>query len=312
MPKRLRSSAGFYKIEMITIEKILAQFPPAAFTGNRQQTIKKVVELPAIRENADALSWCNVKNIPLLNDIFQGTLITPVLPRDFHKQPGVNYIEAENPRQYFLYVLKAFFEEKKPAGIASTASIAPGVILGDQVTIGHNVVIENGCTIGNHTSIGHNTVIFSHTQIGHHVSIGSNCTIGGNGFGYEKNNEQQYEMLPHIGNVIIHDHVEIAHNVCIDRAVLSSTVLHENVKVDNLVHIAHNVVIGKNSLIIANSMIGGSTVIGENVWVAPSSSIINKITIGNNALVGMGAVVIKPVNEGETVIGNPARPLQKK
>ncbi|MNL41568.1 UDP-3-O-acylglucosamine N-acyltransferase [compost metagenome] len=92
---------------------------------------------------------------------------------------------------------------------------------------------------------------------------------------------------------------------------MGSTILNENVKVDNLVHIAHGVVVGKNSLIIANAMIGGSTIIGENVWIAPSSSLINKINVSDNAVVGLGAVCLKSVSTGDVVVGNPAKSIKK-
>jgi UDP-3-O-[3-hydroxymyristoyl] glucosamine N-acyltransferase len=150
-------------------------------------------------------------------------------------------------------------------------------------------------------------VLLKGTHVGDDVIIGCNNTIGGTGFGYEKNEAGNYTVMPHLGNVVIHNKVEIGNNTCIDRAVIGSTIIGENVKIDNLVHIAHGVVIGKNSLIIANAMIGGSTVIGENCWVAPSASIINKGQIGDQATVGMGAVVTKPVEKDATVAGNPAR-----
>ena len=118
--------------------------------------------------------------------------------------------------------------------------------------------------------------------------------------------------MPHIGNVHLKENVEVGNNVCIDRAVMGSTLLSENVKVDNLVHIAHGVKIGKNSLIIANSMIAGSVEIGENVWVSPSSSIRQKLIIENDALIGMGAVVVKNVEPSSVVAGNPAKPFPKK
>jgi UDP-3-O-[3-hydroxymyristoyl] glucosamine N-acyltransferase LpxD len=168
-------------------------------------------------------------------------------------------------------------------------------------------VIEKDCTIGTRSKIGHNTVLLRGTQVGDDVIIGCNNTIGGTGFGYEKDDEGNYTIMPHLGNVVIHNKVEIGNNTCIDRAVIGSTIIGENVKIDNLVHIAHGVVIGKNSLIIANAMIGGSTVIGENCWVAPSASVINKGQVADNATVGMGAVVTKPVEKNSTVAGNPAR-----
>lgn len=101
--------------------------------------------------------------------------------------------------------------------------------------------------------------------------------------------------------------VEIGNNVCIDRAVLGSTVIGENVKIDNLVHIAHGVVIGENSLIIANSMIAGSCEIGKNVWVSPSVSVIQNTQIEDNALLGMGSVVIRNVDANTIVAGVPAK-----
>jgi UDP-3-O-[3-hydroxymyristoyl] glucosamine N-acyltransferase len=295
------------------IQEIISRFKPSKFTGNNDAIALSVVELGILNQQIDALSWCNQKNLLILATVTSGTVICPLLNQDFIKNSNVNYIEVENPRLYFLTIIKTFFaKEDMVLGISPSAKIGANVSLGKNISIGENVVIEDGTIIGDNTKINHNTVVFRNTKIGNNVSIGCNCTIGGAGFGYEKNENGEYEMLPHIGNVVIENNVEIAHNVCIDRAVLSSTILHENVKVDNQVHIAHNVVIGKNSLIIANSMIGGSTVIGENVWVAPSASLINKITVDDNSVIGMGAVVIKPVAKNEVVAGNPAKPLIKK
>jgi UDP-3-O-[3-hydroxymyristoyl] glucosamine N-acyltransferase len=298
---------------MVKIQEIISRFKPDKYTGNESASVINVVELGILNQHPQALSWCNQKNISLLKTIINGTVICPLLDHDFAKNDHVNYLEVENPRLYFLNVVKTFFtKDEMPKGISKTARIGTNVVLGKGVSIGENVVIEDGSSVGDNSTIGHNTVVFRNTKIGQNVSIGCNCTIGGAGFGYEKNEKGEYEMLPHIGNVVIENNVEIAHNVCIDRAVLSSTILHENVKVDNQVHIAHNVIIGKNSLIIANSMIGGSTVIGENVWVAPSASLINKITVDDNSVIGMGAVVLKSVAKNEIVAGNPAKPLIKK
>ena len=145
------------------------------------------------------------------------------------------------------------------------------------------------------------------TIIGNNVTIGCNNTIGGIGFGYEKDEFGEYKLIKHIGNVVINDGVEIGNNTCIDRGVIGSTIIGENCKIDNLVHIAHGVNIGKNSLIIANSMIAGSVTIGENVWVAPSTSIINGISIGNNSMTGIGALIIKEIKDSELHIGSPAK-----
>ena len=120
-----------------------------------------------------------------------------------------------------------------------------------------------------------------------------------------------FELIPHIGNVVIKDNVDIGNNTCIDRAVLGSTILEENVKVDNLVHIAHGVSVGRNSVVIANAMVAGSVKIGSNSWIAPSSSILNKKDVGDNSLVGMGAVVTKSIEDNTIVAGNPAKFIRK-
>lgn len=160
----------------------------------------------------------------------------------------------------------------------------------------------------NNTQIGKNTVL-KNCIIGDNVIIGANCSIGFQGLGIEMGDEG-YERFPHIGKVIIEDNVEIGSNVCIDRGSLGDTVIKSGVRVDNLVHIAHNAIIGHDTAIIANAMIAGSTVIGDNAWIGPGSSIIDGVTIGDNALVGIGAVVLSDVETGATMIGNPAKRMK--
>jgi UDP-3-O-[3-hydroxymyristoyl] glucosamine N-acyltransferase len=173
------------------------------------------------------------------------------------------------------------------------------------------VIIEANCKIGNNTTILHNTSILEGTTIGSQVTIGCNNTIGNYGFGYEKDVEGDYFPLYHVGHVIIHDHVEIHNNTCIDRGVLGPTEIHENVKIDNLVHIAHGVIIERNSLVIANAMIAGSSLVGENSWIAPSVSIKNKVIIARDTMTGIGAVILKNTESNQTYIGNPATTLEE-
>ena len=111
--------------------------------------------------------------------------------------------------------------------------------------------------------------------------------------------------------MIIEDFVEVGSNTSIDRGSLGNTIIKEGAKIDNLVHIAHNVIVGKSCLVIANSMIGGSTIIDDFSWIAPSASILNQVKIGKNVTVGMGAVVTKSIPDGETWTGVPAKPMQE-
>ncbi len=222
---------------------------------------------------------------------------------------GKTIVISDNPKADIIAFCKHFLDfqkELKVSKIHPSAAIGENVVMGKNVTIGAFVEIAAGCTIGDCADIGSGTVI-KNADIGSHVEIGSNTVIGGTGFGYAKmENSEAYAQFPHYGRVLIHNRVAIGSNTCIDRGSLSDTVIEEGVKIDNLVHIAHNVRIGKNSLVIACSMIAGSTVIGENCWIAPASTIRNAITVGKNATIGLAATVTKDVEEGRTVMGSPA------
>jgi UDP-3-O-[3-hydroxymyristoyl] glucosamine N-acyltransferase len=294
---------------MIYIHEILKNISYLKFIGNDKNHIDKPVSFKPENKDPHVLMWVSNQNIEKLKEATAGTIICSDLFTAFHKD--CNYIVTSNPRLTFQEVLTKFFVQKENAYISEKATIHPTVKIGNDVTIGHNVVIEKDCLIGDSVQIDHNTVIRYGTEIQNNVKIGANCTIGGVGFGYELDEGKKYVVIPHLGNVILKSFVEIGSNTCIDRAVLGSTILEENVKVDNLVHIAHGVVIGENSLIIANSMIAGSTKIGKNVWVAPSASILNKKTISDNSYIGMGAVVLKDVAENQTIVGNPGKALVK-
>lgn len=294
----------------LKVKDILREIEYIEFSGNDDQHIEKPISLEVSNTDPNVLVWVNTKNISLLEKTKAGVIIAPKEALEVKVNSNCQIIYVENPRRTFMQVLNTFFVKKKEHNISSKAVIDPSVILGKNVSIGANVVIEAHCEIGTNAVIDHNTVIKENTIIGENVIIGSNNTIGGAGYGYEKNEEGQFEFIPHLGNVIIKDFVEIGNNTCIDRAVLGSTILEQNVKVDNLVHIAHGVHAGVNSMIIANSMIAGSVKIGANAWIAPSASVLNQKSIGDNALIGMGAVVLKDVPDGKIFIGNPARDLK--
>jgi UDP-3-O-[3-hydroxymyristoyl] glucosamine N-acyltransferase len=298
---------------MLPLSAILEQLPTLTFIGNETNIIKEVVSFSLENCKENTLSWVNDKNVAQIIHLQAGTIICSekaleILAKENAHQ-NVNFLIVSNPRKYFADILREFFAPKIAYSIAQSAKIHESVQLGNPIFIGENVVIEANCKIGNNCRIGHNTILHSHTQIADNVIIGCNNTIGGVGFGYEKDEKGQYILMPHIGNVKIEKNVEIGNNSCIDRAVMGSTLLKENCKIDNLVHIAHGVVIGRNSLVIANSMIAGSAIIGDNVWVAPSVSVLNKNTVGDNAFLGMGAVIIREVAENEKVVGNPGRKI---
>jgi len=293
------------------VKEILESIKYIKFIGDQNIEIERVVSITEIGNVLNAISWCNDNNSELLKNCVSTSVIIISNNIEIESNQFKNYIIVENPRRTFQEILINFFMETRKAQRSPTAVIDSSSVYGDNVFIGHNVVIEANCKIGNNVAILHNTIIFKGTIIGNNVTIGANNTIGGVGFGYEKNNSGDFELIPHIGNVIIKDKVDIGNNTCIDKAVLGSTIIEENVKIDNLVHIAHGVHVGRNSVVIANAMVAGSVNIGENSWIAPSASILNKKNIGTNSLVGLGAVVTKDVEDNTIVAGNPAKFIRK-
>jgi len=135
------------------------------------------------------------------------------------------------------------------------------------------------------------------------LETGSHNVIGGCGFGYERDENGIPYRIPHLGNVVIGKHVSIGSNVCIDRGVIGSTVIGDYTKIDNLVHVAHNVEIGKRCLIVAGTVIGGSAKIGDDCFLGINCSIKQKVKIGSGVIVGMGAVVLSDVPDGTIVKG---------
>jgi UDP-3-O-[3-hydroxymyristoyl] glucosamine N-acyltransferase len=149
------------------------------------------------------------------------------------------------------------------------------------------------------------------------IIIGENCEIcktavlGNDGFGFEPDENGDLVFFPHFGDVKVGNNVRIGSHTCVDRGNLNDTIICDNVKIDNLVHIAHNVKIEKNTLVVAGSVICGSVNIGENCFIGANSTIREHLTIGNNVIVGMGSVVTKNIPDGEIWAGNPAKFLKK-
>ena len=226
----------------------------------------------------------------------------------------------------FAKLLEAYSQFKRPRpGVHASAVIDSTVVVGENVHIGAGVVIEAGASVGNnavimaqsylgeHVKIGDFTTIHPGVKIYSECVIGANCTlhagviIGADGFGFAPQADNQYAKVPQIGNVVIEDHVEIGANTTIDRATLGSTIIREGVKLDNLIQIAHNVEIGKNTVIAALTGIAGSTKIGENVMIGGQVGIAGHLTIANGvkiaAQTGISASVLK---EDVVMQGTPA------
>lgn len=219
------------------------------------------------------------------------------------------YILVANARATFLRVVRDLFLPPIVPEISPTARIHPSARIGKECYIGDFCLIGAGVTLGDCCVVHSGVQIYAGATIGNNVTIYSGTVIGADGFGYERNDAGELEKFPHIGSIVIEDDVEIGANTCVDRGTLGNTFIGRGSKIDNLCHIAHNVRVGRNSMIIANAMIGGSTVIGDGCWVAPSACLRDGISIGNNATVGMAALVTKSVPDNAVVAGSPARDI---
>lgn len=223
-------------------------------------------------------------------------------------------LHVNNPRREYAVLLDYMLKHNPLAMKYKTLENC--IVIGENTVIGNDTIIEPNVFIDNDVKIGDNCIIMSGVKIKGNVIIGDNtvirenAVIGGQGYGIERDEDGFTIRIPHLGGVIIGDNVEVGALTAIAAGTIEPTIIEEYVKIDNLVHIAHNVKIGKGSMIIACAEISGSVEIGENVWVAPNACVINKVKIGSNSTIGMGAVVIKNVPEKATVTGNPAETLE--
>jgi UDP-3-O-[3-hydroxymyristoyl] glucosamine N-acyltransferase len=235
-------------------------------------------------------------------------------------------IRVANARVAWARVLPLFFPpEEHPGGIHPsaviadsaqidpTAHIGPNCVLGARVRVGARSVLKGGnhlgddCQVGDDVCLFPNVVLYQRTQLGHRVVIHAGSVIGSDGFGYVVDQGRHRKML-HLGHVIIHNDVEIGANVAVDRGALNATVIGEGTKIDNLVHIAHNVVMGRHCLILGQVGIAGSTSLGDYVVVVSQSGIADHLKLGNQVIVGAKSGVMRDVPDGGRVLGIPAAP----
>ena len=200
------------------------------------------------------------------------------------------------------------------ATIGKECKIGAGCYIGKDVILGDAVVLYPNVTIFDETKIGNNTVVWSGTVIRERCDIGNNCifhnnvSIGADGFGYRSSDDGRgLVKIPQIGNVVIGNDVEIGANSCVDRGKFSSTIIGDGCKIDNLVQIAHNCVMGRSCIMAGNSGLAGSVTLGDGVIIGGSASIKDHLTLHSGVVVGAGSGVIKDVPAGKTVLGYPAQ-----
>jgi UDP-3-O-[3-hydroxymyristoyl] glucosamine N-acyltransferase len=242
-----------------------------------------------------------------------------------HKVAKVNHkkqhlILVDNPRLAFIRVVNRIKnddsrreEEKMLTGISHTAVISENAKIGTDCYIGNFVVVGDNCSIGDKTIIHDRVSLVQNCDIGRDCIIQSGATIGSDGFSFERDYDTlELEKFPHLSGVKIGNNVEICANSSIARGSLSDTVIGEDSKLDALVHVAHNVIIGRHCELTAGTIIGGSTTIGDTSWMGLNCTLKNKINIGSRVIVGCGAAVINGVPNGDVVAGVPAKSIKHK
>lgn len=262
--------------------------------------------------------------------IYQTKASIAIVSKDFVAEEtlpaSLTIIRVDDAYASFAKLLEAYNQLSKPkpgvhpsAVISSTATIGNDAYIGAFVYVGEyskisdGVQLHAGTIIGDKVSIGTNSTlnagvkVYADCQIGSHCTLHAGVVIGGDGFGFAPNSENNYAKVPQIGNVIIEDHVEVGANSTIDRATLGSTIIRKGVKIDNLIQIAHNVEIGENTVIAAQTGIAGSTKIGKNCMIGGQVGIVGHITIADGTKIAAQSGVGSDIKEPNTIIqGSPA------
>ncbi|MGG7214943.1 DapH/DapD/GlmU-related protein [Clostridium nigeriense] len=282
---------------------------------NYEFEIQGVSTLSYIKKNT--IVFINKYNDELIDKINTFNDLFILLKEEYKDKINYNnnvYVFVKNPRYEYAKLIDYIISKEENdyklresngsyiaynSQIDPSVKIEPGVFIGPNVTIGKGTKILSGAKIKGNVKIGENCI------------IRENCVIGGYGFGFDKDYEGKNFRIPHLGGVIIGNNVEVGAITTVCSGTINPTILEDYVKVDDHVHVAHNVVIGENSIITACAEISGSCIIGKNVWLAPNTSIINGIKIGDNVTIGMGAVVTKSVSDNEVMVGAPAEPLEE-
>ncbi|MBI5361406.1 MAG: UDP-3-O-(3-hydroxymyristoyl)glucosamine N-acyltransferase [Planctomycetes bacterium] len=302
----------------------IAKLIGGALAGDGNAAITGVSGLEDAREG-DISFLSNPKYARLLSKTGASAVI---VPENFSATNlKINFIKVKNPDLAFLKTVELMAKPPvdmprnvhpsavigKNVSIGKNTAVMPFCVIQDNARIGDNAVIYPNVYIGHSSSIGNNTVVYPMVSIRENVSIGNNCiihsgaVIGSDGFGYITVNGTHHK-IPQNGGVIIEDNVEIGANTAIDRARLKATVIGKGTKIDNLVQVAHNTVMGENCIIVSQAGIAGSAKIGNNVTVAAQAGIGGHIEVGNNTIAAGRAGVTKNTPDNSIVSGFPARP----
>jgi len=304
--------------------KIIADFLRGEIVGNPDVKVNNVAKI----EEAQPGTLAFLSNPKYNNYLYTTQASIVLINNDFKIEKEVKPTLIKVPNAYEAFasllqltqqgkVLKTGIEEKSM--VSATAKLGENVYIGSFAYIGENVKIENNARIypntfvGDNVTIGEGTTLFAGVKIYEDCVIGNNCTIhagaviGADGFGFAPQSDNNYKKIPQIGNVILEDFVEIGANATIDRATMGSTIIRKGVKLDNLTHIAHNVEVGENTVMAAQSGIAGSTKIGKNCMFGGQVGFAPHLTIADGVKAAAQSGIAQSITEENLIVmGAPA------
>jgi len=302
----------------------IAEFLKGTVEGNPDSSVNDVAKIEEGRSGT--LSF--LANPKYEKYIYDTKASIVIVNKDFLPEKPIKstLIRVDNAYESFAELLK-LYEQSKPrkSGIDKLTSISDSAKIGknpyigdfavisDNVTIGDDVQIFPQVYIGDNVTIGNNTILYAGVKVYAGSTIGSDCVIhsgviiGADGFGFAPNKDNDYKKVPQVGIAIIEDHVEIGANTTVDRATIGATIVRKGVKLDNLIMVAHNVEIGRNTVIAAQTGVAGSTKIGKNSLIAGQVGIIGHLNLADGVKIAAQSGIGKDIKtEGDVVQGSPA------
>ena len=303
---------------------LIAEFLKGSVEGNPEATVNDISKIEEGKPGT--LSFlANPKYEKFIYDT-QSTIV--IVNADFQPQKDISatLVRVKNAYESFAALLRLYDQSKprksgvsKMASISETASLGKELYVGDFTVVAENTTLGDGVQlypqvyVGDNVKIGEGTILHPGVKVYEGCEIGANCVIhagaviGGDGFGFAPNQENNYEKVPQVGKVIIEDHVEVGANTTVDRATIGATILRKGVKLDNLIMIGHNVEIDENTVIAAQSGISGSTKVGKNCMFGGQVGLIGHINIASGVKIAAQSGISKDIKEEGIVIqGSPA------
>jgi UDP-3-O-[3-hydroxymyristoyl] glucosamine N-acyltransferase len=308
--------------------KQIAEILNGTIDGDPNVTVNYVSKI----EEGEKGTLSFLANLKYTHYIYKTDASIVIVNKDFKPEKEIKstLIRVDDAYQAFAKLLAVYNKIKsdkkgiaKTASIAASATIGSDVYIGDFAVVGEHAVIGDEAKIyphayvGDNSKIGKRTILYTGVIVYSDNFIGNDCTmhggviVGCDGFGFAPQDDSNYMKIAQIGNVIIEDHVEIGSNTTVDRATLGSTIIRKGAKIDNLIQIAHNVEIGENTVIAAQTGISGSTKIGKNCLIGGQVGIIGHLTIGDNVKIAAQSGVGRNLKDGQVVQGSPAFDIMK-